>query len=269
MSIMELLRKLNQLERCALEGVTTNILRTRIDRVLRDYTLATGNPNLSPMYRARRNNSSELFNHVFELWHPPQSLVSAGRLNTANSPLLYASSADMVAMAELKPTVGDVITVLQIESRSDSERPNCVTIGELSHVNRTKRSLYPRGSHFLPAAFIETIGGENYKRSISIDRTIGNWFATDGDTHYSLTSAVADFLFGIPGLDGIVYPAIGWGEGLNVALRPEAADRLFVPMKAHAIKITDPEARYGQCGGTYLAVSKGIDPDGAIRWERR
>lgn len=266
MSNVQTLLGLNQLERDALVGCEPDVLRRHVERVMKHYSVEIGNPSLTPMYRARRNEASRLFNHVTELWYPPAKFVSPGRLNAANNPLLYASSEVSVALAELKPKANDIVTVLEIKNHDSLARAKCVTISHLSHFDRTKKSLYPRGTFFTRETISEMIGAKTYKRSVCIDRTIGNWFATDGDTFYSLTGATADFYFKIPNLDGIVYPAVAWGEGLNVALKPESADRLFVPSQAYAIQITNPDAREGECGGTYVAVSKEITADGTIRW---
>jgi hypothetical protein len=267
MSAIDLLLKLNELERDALTGCPTETLLKRFKTLSAGYSFAIGNPHLPVIYRARRNETAKLYKNVCELWHPPVSIACRGRLNKENCPLLYASSADHVAMWELKPKVKDIVTILEVKQKSDKANPKCVTVSELSHIDRTRRPIFNKGSFFLPKAFHSTIGIEKYQRAVNIDRTIGNWFATDGDTHYDLTRAVAEFYFSIPGLDGIIYPSVAWGGGLNVALLPDSANRLFQAARAFVIEISDQSPLPGQCAGKYVAVSTSIDPDGTINWQ--
>lgn len=210
---------------------------------------------------------ASLFANISELWYPPAARVSRGRLNEAKSPLLYASDTQHAAMWELRPSKDDMITVLEIRARSPAATPRCVIIGDLHHIDRARKPILGKGSFLTPRAFEETVGPEKYKRSIIVDRKISQWFAWDGDSHYCLTIPIANHLFRIDGLEGIVYPSAAWGGAFNVALLPKCADEKFFGMKAFVIAISDPHAVVGQCAGMCVAHSKHIASDGTIEWE--
>lgn len=70
--------------------------------------------NKPTVYRVRANRDVECFNTVQELWYPkPEFVWRRGRCNEVNAPVFYCADSDRTAIIEIRPDVGELLTILE------------------------------------------------------------------------------------------------------------------------------------------------------------
>lgn len=150
-----------------------------------------------------------------------------GRINPKGIPFLYSSTQTGIAIAEVRPSRGALVSVAQLRTNRDIRLINCTTDEE-----KIRNIIY----------FKEPEGGE---RTRAVWRDIDRAFsepvsASDDRADYAATQLIAE-LFRKDGLDGIAYRS-AFGLGHNIALfDPNAADVTAAPQ---LMEVTDLRLRY-------------------------
>jgi hypothetical protein len=106
---------------------------------------STGTLQLRPqkIFRARKRTGPAPFSHYRELWDVPAEKshhVLMGRLNDSREVVFYCTDSDDIALAELRPAVGDRICMLECEMRSDAWI-QVLPLGLHRHLELTKPEL--------------------------------------------------------------------------------------------------------------------------------
>jgi hypothetical protein len=170
------------------------------------------------LYRAREFQSADalkraLEDPVKELGPPPGRVAKAGRMNASGISAFYGALEDGAALAEVRPVVGSNVVVAKFELLRD------VQLLDL----RALESLKCEGSIFDPNYVLE-LARHSFLNTLS-KRLVLPVMPNDQDHEYLITQAVADYLASLqdPVLDGIIFPSVQDGVGVNVVLFHKAS----------------------------------------------
>lgn len=174
--------------------------------------------NLTTLYRARVFQASDdlkaaLARPDLNLGSPPSRVASAGRMNARGVSVFYAATSPDVALAEVRPPVGSRAIVGSFEITRPLRLLNLMALSELHVVG----SIFDvtLASRMEKATFLRSLTHRISKPVMPNDEAF----------EYLPTQAVADFLSSHSklSLDGIVFPSVQSGTGLNVVLFHKAA----------------------------------------------
>lgn len=219
--------------------------------------------------RARIANTA-ILSSVMEMGYPSPALTKAGRLNDANSPCLYAATSIETAIQEIGAAENDFVQIIGFMAKVATPIRIAV-IGELHHVQKTGylrlNGQDPDGS---VSRLINGLGIEAGRRLLYVDAFLAGLLgdANAGHSKYLWSRAVASMVFRNADLDGIVFPSVRDTLGMNIAVRPPAADS-----KVHAVccirvrvkKIRD----FGFIDYEVIDEADQLLPDGRFSWTER
>ena len=95
-----------------------------------------------PLWRARRCNDKRGFANTREIYYPPARCAKIGRLNEAESPMLYTSFNIPTTLKELKSVPGEYVQVAGYVM--PPTRPiQCLILGEFLNVHRRGQGMIP------------------------------------------------------------------------------------------------------------------------------
>ncbi|MFC3335408.1 RES domain-containing protein [Flavobacterium palustre] len=211
------------------------ILKEEISQVMLDKRYKTEiftNFTFNGFYRARVHNHLEgnfdkngvlhKFTNETEFWNPPSSNVKMGRCNADGESIFYCSSDFVTAVLEVKPKVGDYITVVNFKSFYIEEVPqfriNPIGKNYLMKISSLQNLfggyVLDEGQNeiesFLDELFHQNVDENDiYKYKLSV--AISHIFMTDG------TNIKKDIFK----TDGLLYPSIVRNqESYCFALKP-------------------------------------------------
>jgi len=279
-SLREIERRIRALQSLDLSrsGVSVDYLRLRLFDLLENYACRTIflQSNVK-IFRARRKPQGEgegLFTHKKELWYPePQYVRRLGRLNRIGQPLFYCATNWETSIFEIRPEVGDIVTVLECEAIGAAS-PMLSAVDTYQQLARlgVKIDEDPGGAPLRDLR--KSIGDSAWRKNRLIEEFVSAEFTRNvADSHeyeYKLSIAMAELLFsfGIDsrGIDGIAYPSMRTDLiDVNIALLPRAVDRMYRPIACQTGRIVGfsdigmPEWEPG--------VSKSIHRYGRIEWD--
>ncbi|WP_448108845.1 RES domain-containing protein [Pseudomonas azerbaijanoccidentalis] len=173
---------------------------------------------LTALHRAREFQSMDelqaaLKNPVEELGPPPARLAKANRMNASGISVFYGAEDSHSALAEVRPVVGSNVAVAKFAI----VRPlKLLDLRALETVNCP-------GSLFDPN-FAEECERVGFLRTLTKRLTVPV-MPSQQDREYLTTQAVADYLAGLeqPAIDGILFPSVQDGTGVNVVLFHKAS----------------------------------------------
>ncbi|WP_350597956.1 RES domain-containing protein [Pseudomonas sp. 65/3-MNA-CIBAN-0223] len=173
---------------------------------------------LEALYRAREFQSSldlkkALESPVGELGPPPGKYARAGRMNASGISVFYGSEQAHSALSEIRPVVGSNVVV----AKFSIIRP--LHLLDL----RALKTISFKGSLFDPS-YAEEKQRIGFLSTLT-DRLTVPVMPGEQEREYLTTQAVADYLAGMsePELDGILFPSVQDGKGVNVVLFHKAA----------------------------------------------
>lgn len=276
-SSLELSSRINRFMRADYASLTDNEIRRRISRMSSGYVSLPCYVGKYGAYRARINEGGEFFKFANQLWYPPAEVAQGGRFNSVGEPKFYASGCPSTAILEVRPKVGDFVTVLFAAAKNGGW-------WEVSHVGSQK--LIGRRSAKFPTlrdneqliAHLKRIGIE--KKWHRIDATLSKIAGMPINEHnavwlYRLTRPMGVMLNGLTP-DGLVYPSIAaYSKEMNFCLTTECADRTLFPAAAWVLEIVGwkdklagfPYSPVGYYEYRIRARSGDIPESGAITWE--
>lgn len=196
------------------DGITT--WKTRDGRPL--VIDAGPGTTLNALYRARVFQSDDKLKAALarpdqQIGSPPPFVATAGRMNAHGISVFYGADRPEVALAEVRPPVGSQVAVARFEIIKPIR---LLDLTALSTVGST-------GSIFDPD-FAARLEREAFLRSLS-KRMTRPVMPDDEAFEYLPTQAIADFLAtdATVEVDGIIFPSVQAGAGLNVVLFHKAA----------------------------------------------
>lgn len=226
------------------------------------------------IYRARLNyncNKTPIknFTNVSDLWAPPKECVkSDGRCNLKNESTLYCSVTRMGAIFEVRPKLGDVITLIEY-FLLDEINPFAI-IGQKAVASFNDNYKVHFKDHFLNAD----------EKSIAIDDCLSEIYIsthTENFPIYNLTNAVyktftnadyqhlkEEFKMSIKGpIKGILFPSVQSQE-LNFALVPDLVKPILKPISLEAYKVTGNDSEKYELRKVNESLQ--INKEGTIKW---
>lgn len=284
MSSATIAGRINNARNMNLQELEPQQIRERIRRIMDGYLTVVLPLRLNGVFRARKNPDQALFENVNQLWYPPAHLVlRPGRFNHINESVFYASSTMQGAVFEVRPEVGDIITLLVSRTRNEHVDLSCSQIGlerslapEVADVRKSGRlpQNHPRLQALLRKHQISN-------KWLRVDRFLTELATTVFPPEieakgYVMTTTISDVLFRPPYVNAFNYPSVATTlKSINLCLKPDMADQTFIPVEAWMIRIDDettslpgasPDAGNRFFRTTYLRRSEEIGSDGTIRW---
>lgn len=270
--IVERIRVLDELDR---RNTSFSEIQRHVDALFHGYSCLTRIVDCKQAWRARKNLGNSLFHHVHELWHPkPEHVKNFGRMNQPAKPMFYISASHQTAVLEMRANPGELVTILEIGLKAEKNLPHVMEIGVAEKSSQ----------HNLPTTvklLENTKSGRSFLRGdIEKNLLIRNFLAKEvtrivdpAETHqFRVSAAISDRLTSSDRIDGVEYPSIaGDGTaskgGVNLAIKPSAASRLFKPAGCFVVRVIDcvllpTPGLLVEC--TNVATS--IQPDGSIEW---
>lgn len=173
---------------------------------------------LPALFRAREFQSEEglqaaLSDPVRELGPPPGSFARAGRMNASGISVFYGAEQPQAALSEVRPVVGSNVVVAKF---------SIVRPLSLLDLRALETVVFTR-SVFDPTSAEERVR-MGFLRTLTKRLTVPVMPGAQ-DREYLTTQAVADYLSGFtePQLDGILFPSVQNGSGVNVVLFHKAS----------------------------------------------
>ncbi|MGF1884393.1 RES family NAD+ phosphorylase [Vibrio splendidus] len=218
------------------------------------------------LWRVRKLEGEQPFNHTSDIWYPSSELSKVGRLNDIGSPYLYLSLTLETALQETKAQVGDCFQVGMYKFDLD-KKARLAVVGEKS------RALKGIGSSICP-----TISGL-MKKQYSANK------------HLAQSSRYADFFFDDimrdqeargkgylqsrmlaqlilekhRDIDGFLYHSVESEGGQNIALPATKADKLVRFVGTFVIRINEVFP-YGIYDFEVIKTSDSVDDKGYLSW---
>ncbi|HYR77985.1 MAG TPA: RES domain-containing protein [Pyrinomonadaceae bacterium] len=282
---LEVQKRLAALNRVNLKQISDRDVERQVRSLLGiGYVTSPLYLNKPTVYRVRANRNVECFNNVQELWYPkPEFVLRRGRCNEANTPVLYCADSDMTAIIEIRPEVGDLLTVLEISLRDAKLQPLVMTVGihEFTARSNPKYGGTPPDQDEAHQLFLKSEG--LVETNPMLDQYLTEVFmqvvGEDNEDAYKLTAAIARIMFDQdeffykdgtpapkPDVHGLAYPSIRADKlGANVAFTTSAADKLYQPVCATLVRVENKVDDTHYTVGI-LKQSKSIAKDGTIEW---
>lgn len=239
---------------------------------------------LSTAFRVRPNQGIVEFNHSQELGAPPPSAVSInGRLNEKGQSRFYAAADPLAALLEVRPKVGDILTLTMFALRNYSQatRQRAIMVGmsKYSSPNADAElgNIQKKYEHFKSVV-------NDFDRFMIVDKWICDLItaevAPDELWKYRPTIALGNMLLknfgsinqtGRPGprVDAILYPSIVTKlKSMNICMEPEVANAVFVPKLAWIIQYAglDLKGDHYTARIKLISQTKGIHLNNTIEW---
>lgn len=240
--------------------------------------------NKPSVYRVRANRDAKSFNKVQDLWYPkPEFVKGRGRCNEANTPVFYCADSDMTAIIEIRPDVGDLLTVLEISLKDPKLQPLVMTVGihEFTAKSNPRYGGTPPDQDEAHQLFLkrERLVETNPILDQYLTEVFMQLVDEDNDDAYKITAAIARIMFGqdeffyndgSPApkqeVHGLAYPSIRADKlGANVAFTRTAADNLYTAVCTTLVRVEDKRDDTHYTVGI-LKQSKSIAADGTIEW---
>jgi hypothetical protein len=256
----------------------------RIRRIFDAYTTQTQTIRTNGLFRARVNPPDVVFENARDLWHPPSNVITrAGRFNLAGQPVFYASARAHAAVLEVRPAVGDTVTLLVAGAQQQHADISCAHVG-LHRCDDFQEATGANGAH--PRSnprFIADLRSHGVlNKWLKIDDYFADLTTTvvppgEDESVFKGTNAIARVLGKIPDIESLNYPSIATHLNcVNLCMTPEAADRHLRPCEAWMLRVTNwqvelpgqPTTRSGFYETEILARSRPIGQDWRIDWEK-
>lgn len=224
-------------------------------------------------FRVRKNKPGENYLRVSRLWYPSENDVNAqGRVNRVGRSFLYISASADLAVLEKRPEVGDILTVLRVKLKDFSQRPHVM---ELGVAETSSQYGINNGFNLIEETNHRVLFSDNeeLQKNILIRDFLAKEFmkivTKENEHEFSTTIAIAEHLIKSNKMHGLVYPSIAGdgsrkGGGMNMAIKPKSADKLFMADHAWTLLVEGLHGTYGykmRC----LEHAKSIS-NGDIKW---
>jgi hypothetical protein len=232
------------------------------------YDVMSFEPNGITCWRARRTEGKP-WAKFSEMTFPPSESATVQRLSNAGEPSLYAATRIETALIEIGACEGELIQLIGFRHLQNNGL-RLALIGEFHHL--MKRGYFRITNDPAAAkAVINTLGKmprEQYLSLLYADAFLDSLLSAkrEDDPDYVRSRAVAALTYREPGLDGIAYPSVPDQHGMNVVIKPVAADKKLRSICVMLVRIT----RKYQFGFIEYEVTQDverIETDGSFVWQ--
>lgn len=265
-------RRIEHFRSLELAATPLDELKQTLVELLEGYSTTKVQFRAEKIFRARRRSGMAPFRDFRELWYvPPEKshLVPMGRLNDSSEVVFYCTDNRDIALAELRPAVGDRVCILECEMREDPWI--CVLpLGLHRHLERYKPELTPH-QYEDKEHDEQYVKAENREALKSLQDFLVEELVRivpDNAKHlYKTTVALAHLL--LPAevrVHGLAYPSIAVNlRGMNFMLTRAAADELFIPKRAWELHLFEKTGPLTFNARLFSTLSD-IKPDGNLSW---
>lgn len=288
--------RIRMLERKNLKTERIDRLKTKLTDLLRAYIVSPLEIRKGEsIFRARKHREEEKQEKGADVCLPsvnaiyPQTkyIRRLGRANRVRQCIYYFAADEGIALREVKPVVGDVVSILECKPINDGT-PSLIPI----RVHQMAREHGARIGGGFPEPEVRIKHEfQNDASAIAKHKLIEDFVVTEflrvvdeGEEHlYKLTIALAELLFSFePDLsdfgielgpvDGLAYPSLASKQmNANLALTPHAFHRIYRPVACK--RVTIAELRSKTIKGFPVdgfavdeRVAKAVHDDGTIEW---
>jgi hypothetical protein len=197
-------------------------------------------------------------NHLREIGYPAPEKALLGRANREGSPVFYGSTHRSPVFFEVDNQVGDEILVSWWRTISP------LLVNHLGYAASAFEKL--GSSRKTPSWDGKTTPQETDDTSLATLSALGALFATQGDSLYKITTAIAE-VFMRPPLEGLLYPTIAMNaNGDNLALKTSWVDANVAFVGAELVRI---DAIRGLARDVSVVDFATANPDGSLHWKGR
>jgi hypothetical protein len=230
------------------------------------------------VFRARINPDGVPFSNARELWYPPTGVIRRGRFNEAEQQRFYVTDRANAAVLEVRPKVGDHVTVLFAATIEEKTSLDVAQIG-LHHYSGDRPSVDSVALRQDDGFLAQLERWKVRSKWEKIDDVFSDFStraadADDENALYRVTNAIGE-LMEKTGAAGLMYPSIeATRKAVNLCLNTDIADALFFPGEAWQLKIVDwksslagaPPSATGYYGIQILAQTGPIPINGELNW---
>ena len=235
-----------------------------IGRIINDYKTQTFFWGLPIIYRARKHDvCGSIFENIEQLIYPKKEKVTKfGRLNGVGESLFYCASDKDTVLLEVRPKLGDEITILE------SRLIDSVKIPEFAEVGIREVMIQQNHSPEFVRQNIEMLNKALKTRDDKERYVLAHDFLVEEMTkiveddkiyQYKGTIVIGRFLMNnltkSKPVDGMVYRSISRTGAECIALKPDSYDLHYKPDRCFKVKIVGKDAR-GQF--VYHCIDKSI-----------
>lgn len=281
-SSLDLSRRLRRAREMDLHALSEDQVLQRMRRIFDAYATRPFTIRTKGVFRARINPPETTFINAHDLWYPPASKITRpGRFNAVGESVFYASARPHAAILEVRPKVGDTVTLLVAGAKSTYADFLCAHVGmhrcQDNPAATGANGLHPRSNGDFLAELVQHGVLSKWLKIDDYLTEIATMIVESGEdeTIYKATQTISKVLGSIPGVESLNYPSIAAHlKCVNVCMKPAGADRHFRPSEAWMFRITDwqqslpgaPEAATGYYQIEPLARSGRIADDWQIEW---
>lgn len=267
--------KISDLLSLDLEQVDIDTLKRKISSLVDGFSVVLMPWFLEKVYRARISDNGVPWKTKKDLWYP-ETVKVRGRCNDKNESIFYCSSNFETALIEKSPNIGDIVTVMECRKRDYSSRLLLQTLGITAETINLKPDLEQlKQDNDLLNMYIKHRELDEEKQC-KIDMFLHDQYiqiVNPGDEYkYRITNLISKLFMGHPRAHGIIYPSIYHSvlaefNGLNLAIKPEVADRILYPYRYFIFQILDitPDCRFKI---KPIDVSDNIDENDNVVWSK-
>lgn len=280
LSLYDLKELIRQARAMDLANISSEAIDARIGKIMDGYQTNRLTVMMNGVFRARCNEGTELYTNTSQLWYPkPEFVKERGRFNETSKPVFYVSNTARGAMFEVRPTTGQLITLLETKTKQPFVKFDTAHIGmeeceAPAMVDAGKTKLLH--------------GNPKFREQLRRERLEHKWLAVDGylsdmsrhlppagheQEHYRVTNAIARPLFRITQIAALQYPSIATKLScINLCMLPAFADENFYPARTWLVSIDEQRDQLpGLPVGLYFGIrfirkSESIDSFGNITW---
>ncbi len=272
--------KLKVIEINSLDRFRNDLLSTvepeRVEKLLKWYLESYGGINFKfgyerPIFRARKCESEHGYNNISEIYPPPSSKCTTGRMNEEGQAIFYGAFSPGTALAEINAKEGDYVHVarFQLPEKADAGM-RCFAIGEVFNAYHGVITISFEVFNEIRDA-IRRIGEDDiwalqsylYMDSLSAE-LLNSIYAQEENYIYS--RIFCRLLLGKwQDVDGLIYPSAKVKEASNIVLRLESVNSK-IQMVGNEVLRVKRVYPYGIVDLDVVKSAKGHTPDGRIVW---
>lgn len=196
------------------------------------------------LHRGRISTSGELFHNRSDHWYPPIHAVNYNRANLPGEAVLYCAAGAGTSLLELRPKLGDVISMMTCSVSKDVLRLKWLAQNDPFGLHR----MEGRKGEF------ERLCSDIYRRVI------------DSPHQYMISGGYGSLFLKFGFVDGLAYSSIATDlNGVNVAIKGSVADEFVIAGSFRAYRVTQATSHFDfrvQC----VASASAPGQTGDINW---
>lgn len=288
--------RIRLLQRTNLKSERIERLKSKLTDLLRAYVVSPIEIRKGEsIFRARKHREEEkqtdgadvCLVNVNAIYPQAKYIKQLGRANRIGQCIYYFAADEGIALREVKPVVGDVISILECKPINDAT-PSLIPIR--IHQMAKEHGARIASSFSEPGVRIKN-EFQNDASAIAKHKMIEDFVVSefsrvvdDGEEHlYKLTIAIAEFLLSFEAdlsdlgidlgvVDGLAYPSLASKQiNANLALAPDAFHRIYRPIACKRVTIVELRNKTIKgfpVEGFAVAerAAKAVNDDGTIEW---